>query len=332
MDGTGGMDNGAECERVQTERPLDITVLMGGESAEREVSIMSGTLIADALERIGHRVTRSDISASDTSALDRDAIDAVFIALHGPFGESGEVQTLCEERELRYTGSGARASELAMDKPAAKQIFRRCGLTTPDWMIIEDFHGPEVLKYWLEEIPPPLVIKPVDGGSSIDIYIVRDTTKRDRILEEMLDDYGRVMLEGFVEGRELTVGILADQPLPLLEIIPRNEFYDYDAKYTDDAGTQYSFEHGLDSGIVEAAQQEALTAHRSLGCRDFSRVDFILDPAGELQVLELNTIPGFTAHSLLPMAAAHAGISFEQLADRLVQMAMERDPVCSRTD
>lgn len=332
MDSTRHTDNGEAGQRIPTARPLDITVLMGGPSAEREVSIMSGTLISDALERIGHRVTRGDISPSDTSALDRDGVDVVFIALHGRFGESGEVQTLCEKRQLRYTGSGARASELAMDKPAAKQIFRRCGLNTPDWMIIEDFHDPEVLKYWMEEIPPPVVIKPVDGGSSIDIYIARDVTERDRIIEEMLDDYGRVMLEGFVEGRELTVGILADQALPLLEIVPKNEFYDYHAKYSDESGTEYSFDHGLDAGIVEAGRQVALAAHRSLGCRDFSRVDFILDRAGELQVLELNTIPGFTAHSLLPMAAAHAGISFEQIVDRLVQMAMQRDPVCTGTD
>ena len=305
-------------------RSLDVTVLMGGPSDEREVSLASGEAIADGLERIGHRVTRADICRSDSLALDRAGIDVVFIALHGDFGESGEVQTLCEARGLRYTGSASQASEQAIDKAASKQIFKRAGLETPDWMIIEEFHPPDSVRQWLAEIPPPVVIKPVDGGSSVDTVIARDVARRDRAIDEMLDKYGRVMMERLVAGREITVGILGEEPLPVLEVVPAREFYDLTAKYCDDVGTQYIFDHGLSDEAVAAFQADAMTAHRSLGCRDMSRVDFILDAAGDRQVLEINTIPGFTSHSLLPMAAARAGIGFDELVGRIVEMAMQR--------
>lgn len=324
MEESPGAMEGAASASEPVHHGLDITVLMGGPSPEREVSLLSGSAVADALERRGHKVTRADIGPQDTSALDRKGIDVVFIAMHGEFGESGEVQSLCEERSVAYTGSGRHASELAMDKAASKQLFRRAGLATPDWMIVEEWHDPGEVRRWLEEIPPPVVIKPVDGGSSIDITIARDGTARDAAMEELLDVYGRVMLERYVEGRELTVGIVGAQVLPLVEVIPAGDFYDYKAKYADGAGTQYIFEHRLDDPTVEAARAEAMAAHCCLGCRDLSRVDFILDGEGKLQVLELNTIPGFTSHSLVPMAAAKAGVGFEELVDRLVQLAVRR--------
>ncbi|HUS46593.1 MAG TPA: D-alanine--D-alanine ligase [Phycisphaerae bacterium] len=304
--------------------PLDVTVLMGGPSSERDISLLSGAAVADALDRTGHRVTRADISPGDTSALDRRGIDVVFIALHGDFGESGQVQALCEARGLRYTGSGPRSSELAMDKAASKQLLKQAGLATPDWMIIEEFHPPALYKKWLEEIPPPLFLKPVDGGSSVDVIFARSEEERDSALELLLDKYGRAMLERYVKGPELTVSILGHEALPVLEIRVAGDFYDYHAKYDDDAGTRYIFDHGLPDDTCRAVQADALKAHDSLGCRDMSRVDFILDSSGTPQVLEINTIPGFTSHSLLPMAAKRVGISFEQLVNRLVEMAMSR--------
>ncbi|MBS3734720.1 MAG: D-alanine--D-alanine ligase [Phycisphaerae bacterium] len=304
--------------------PLDITVLTGGPSSERAVSLASGAAVAGALERCGHRVTPADIDRTDATALDREGLDVVFIALHGDFGESGDVQDLCEQRHLAYTGSDATASRLALDKAAAKQLFRRAGLTTPNWMILEHYHVPSQMHRWLAELPPPVVCKPVDGGSSVDITIARDTAARDAALERLLDDYGRALVEAYVPGREVTVGILADEALPVLEVVPQGEFYDYRAKYADDAGTRYTFEHGLGDDVCARLQAAARTAHDALGCRDMSRVDFVLDEAGTAHVLEINTIPGFTSHSLLPKAAARVGVSFEALVNRLVALAAER--------
>jgi len=308
--------------------PLDVTVLMGGPSAERDVSVMSGTVIAEALEQAGHTVVKSDIFPSNISALDRQGVDVVFIALHGDFGESGQVQELCEQRGLRYVGSGPRASKLGMDKAAAKQMFKQAGLKTPDWMIIEEYHNPRTVKRWLEEIPVPVVVKPVDGGSSIDITIARSEKARDEAIEGLTDTYGRAMVERYLAGRELTVGILGHEALPVLEVVPARDFYDYSAKYDDDSGTEYVFNHGLDVEVAAATQAAALAAHRCLGCRDMSRVDFVLGDDGWPEVLEVNTIPGFTAHSLLPMAAGSAGIGLGELADRLVRMAMLHEQPC----
>jgi D-alanine-D-alanine ligase len=307
-----------------TPEALNITVLMGGPSDERKVSLLSGAAIADALETRGHVVTRADITPTDTRALDRDDIDVVVIALHGPFGESGEVQRLCEQRGLRYTGSGPRASQLGMDKAAAKQLFKRAGLTTPDWMIIENFHDPKMVRQWLEEIPPPCVVKPVCGGSSLHISICRDEPSRDAAIEELLDLEDRAMLERFVPGREITVGILGEQTLPVIEILPGHAFYDFESKYADDAGTEYRFDLGLDQAGLDRIAADARTAHQCLDCRDLSRVDFVLDSNLTPHVLEINTIPGFTGHSLVPMAAAEVGLAMPALCQKLVDLAMAR--------
>jgi D-alanine-D-alanine ligase len=315
--------DGADGEIPQTAGPLSITVLMGGPSAEREISLLSGAAVADGLEKAGHRVRRADISPGDVSALDADDIDVVFIALHGEFGESGQVQELCEQRNLRYIGSGPRASELAMDKLAAKQVFRREGLTTPDWLLVEEFDPAGPSAEALERFGLPVVLKPIDGGSSVDITIARDDATRHRALEALLDRYSRAMVERFLPGREITVGILGDTPLPALEVVPAREFYDYTAKYTD-SGTRYVFDHGLDDATVRSLRDAALRAHQALGCRDLSRVDFVLDGEHTASVLEVNTIPGFTSHSLLPMAAGRIGVGFDRLVDALVAMAMQR--------
>jgi len=324
MDESVAAKEGVVIELPKTDRALDITVLMGGPSSERDVSLLSGAAIAEGLAARGHQVTRADISPQNTAALDRGEIELVFIALHGDFGESGQVQALCEARGLKYTGSNERASRLGMDKAAAKQIFKRAGLTTPDWMIVEEYHSAKQIACWLEELPLPVVLKPVDGGSSVDIKIVADITRRDEALEYLVDKYGRVMIERYAPGREFTVGVIGNSTLPVMEILPDGDFYDYRAKYDDDADTSYVFSHGLDEKIVERMRTDALNAHRVLGCRDVSRVDFILDSDNTPNVLEINTIPGFTSHSLVPKAAAAAGISFEQLVDGIAAMAVNR--------
>jgi D-alanine-D-alanine ligase len=311
-------------ETQEKRSALRVTVLMGGPSPERQVSIWSGQAVADALESAGHVVTRGEILPGKTEILDRGEIDVVFIAMHGNFGESGEVQQLCEERDLAYVGSGPTASRLAMDKAAAKQRFGRAGLETPDWIVIERFHSPEKTAAWLEELSLPAVVKPVDAGSSVDVYICRDPAQRSQALEEVIDSYGRALIERFVPGREVTVGILDRTPLPVIEIRPPGGFYDYRAKYSDEAGTRYVFDHGLDPDVIHALQRDAQAAHDALDCRDLSRVDFILDDDRVGHVLEINTIPGFTSHSLLPKAAAKVGIDLPQLCDRLIRMARRR--------
>ncbi len=329
MEGCNIMDRTDVAEAVNHET-YDITVLMGGISGEREVSLLSGAAVADALEQAGHRVTRSDITPLNTSALDRKGMDLAFIVLHGNFGESGEVQQLCEEKRIRYTGSSPRASRLGMDKAAAKQVFKRQGIETPDWMIIEKFHTPDDVSRWLTEIDPPLVVKPVDGGSSLDVYICNDIASRDAALDNLIDTYDRAMLERFVPGREITVGILGQQTLPIIEILPTHKFYDYEAKYSDDAGTRYLVNPPLSAVAEQRLREQALHAHNALGCEDISRVDFILDRDDQPYVLEINTIPGFTTHSLVPMAARAAGIEMPALCDRIVRMAMERQMCPSR--
>jgi D-alanine--D-alanine ligase len=326
--GTHGRDAHATHGR-DARATLDITVLMGGPSSEREVSLLSGEAIAAALERNGHKVTRSDISPADVTALKRKGIDVVFIALHGAFGESGEVQALCEEHGLRYIGSPAKASERAMNKATAKEYFRNAGLNIAEGLVVQNSGGAghfsdPATKAHIESLGLPIVIKPVDGGSSVDVVIARDAAVRDAELSRLVDKYGCMMVERFIAGRELTVGILGDQALPIIEIVPDGSFYDYRAKYSDQAQTRYVFDHGIAPEIVQSIQRDALAAHRSLGCRDMSRVDFILTPEGKAYVLEINTIPGFTSHSLLPKAAAKVGVSFEQLVERIARMAMAR--------
>jgi len=310
-------------DEAERRRVLDITVLMGGPSSEREVSLLSGAAIADGLSRCGHTVTRSDISPSNLAALDRPGIDVVFIALHGQFGESGDVQRLCEQRGLRYIGSPPQASELAMDKWASKAVFQAAGVTTPEGVLVTGLAGNG--KRALESLGLPVVLKPVDGGSSVDVTIAHSAAQRDAAATSLLGTYGQFLAEQFIPGRELTVSILGEQPLPVIEIVPDGAFYDYRAKYSDDAATQYLFDHNLAPETVATLQSQALAAHKALGCRDLSRVDFILTDASQGYVLEINTIPGFTSHSLLPKAAARIGVTFDELVNTIANMAMERE-------
>lgn len=305
---------------------VDITVLMGGSSSERDVSLVSGTAVADALEECGHAVTRADITPWHTDALDREGIDVVFIALHGDFGESGEVQRLCEARELCYTGSPPSASMFGMNKAASKQVFKREGLMVPGWAVIEEFTPVDEARETIDALGLPLVVKPVSGGSSVDVAVCRDRRAVKEAVEHVLDTYARVLVEAYIPGAEYTVGILGDEPLPVIQIVPAAGFYDYYSKYADEAETRYVFDHALDTETADTLKRTALAAHRVLGCRDFSRVDFILDADNVPWILEINTIPGFTSHSLLPKAAEKAGISFPALCDRIVRMAAERDP------
>lgn len=296
---------------------LDVTVLAGGPGAEREVSLNSGAAVTDALRRLGHRVECSDIGPGDLSALQRPA-DAVFIALHGEFGEDGAIQSILESRGTAYTGSGSAASRLAMDKALAKHRFDECGVPTPKYEIVDRSSVAGIA----ERFTTPAVVKPISSGSSVDTSIARTPEALRAAAMGLVERYGLGLVEQYIRGPELTIGILGDEALPVCEIRTKREFYDYQAKYIDD-DTQYLFDLSLPKEVVETVQRLALAAHRALGCRVFSRVDCMIDAAtNEPYFLEVNTIPGFTSHSLVPKAAARRGMSFDQLCQRIIELSL----------
>ena len=301
---------------------LTIGVLMGGCSRERQVSLQSGRAVAEALRGLGHAVRPCDVRPGDLGPEFFRGMDVAFLALHGPWGEDGQVQALLDEFGVCYTGSGPEASRLAMDKSAAKRRFSDAGVPTPafrlaargDRTMLADAFG---------ALGPDLVVKPVADGSSIDVAMC-DSREALRAAAEVVWGRGEpALLERRVVGRELTVGIVGREALPIIEIrVPRG-WYNFHAKYESER-TEFVFEHGLAPGAEARVLGVALEAHDALGCRDLSRVDLILPPDGEPQVLEVNTIPGFTSHSLVPKAAARAGISFGRLCERIVALALGR--------
>lgn len=297
---------------------LDVTVLAGGPGVERDVSLESGRAVRGALEGLGHRVALCDINATDLAALERDA-DFVFIALHGEFGEDGQVQAALDQRNLVYSGSGADASRRAMDKSIAKEIFESADIPTPPYAVV---HGDDI-EQAVVRFGAPCVVKPVSSGSSVDITINRTPDAVRRAARDVAWKYGSAMIERYIAGPELTVGVLGDRTLPVCEIRTSGEFYDYAAKYDSD-DTQYLFDLDLPADLIHRVEKIALAAHRALDCRVFSRVDFMVDRATqEPFVLEVNTIPGFTSHSLVPKAAAQIGIGFDELCQRIITLSCE---------
>lgn len=299
---------------------LDITVLAGGPGLEREVSLNSGQAVGDALRRLGHRVEILDINPAEMSALTRPC-DIVFIALHGEFGEDGALQSELERRKIRFTGSGSAASRLAMSKPAAKARVESNGVPTPKYLVLDASNVTTVA----DRFPTPAVVKPVSSGSSVDTFIVRSKDQLAEKTRSLVSQYGSALVEAYIKGPELTVGVLGDQVLPVCQIRTSREFYDYHAKYIAD-DTEYLFDLDLPASLLRRVQELSLKAHRSLGCSVFSRVDWMVDEATiEPYFLEVNTIPGFTSHSLLPKAAARVGISFDALCQRIIELSWDRN-------
>jgi D-alanine-D-alanine ligase len=300
-------------------KPLTVTVLMGGPSSEREVSLASGEAVAKALESLGHKVWRSDIDPDNLAALDRPA-DLVFIALHGAFGEDGKLQRILDARGIRYVGSGPTASEQAMDKLATKRLLAAEGIDSPAYTYVER----KGVRTQCGCYRVPAVVKPVDSGSSVDTVIAHHSLELLNAVHRLMRKYGRCLVEEFISGPELTVGVLGDDALGPIEIRARHGFYDYQAKYLDD-NTEYHFKIDLPGALLEQVRADSLRVHRLLGCRDFSRVDWMIDRhRGRAYCLEANTIPGFTSHSLLPKMAAEAGLDFPAFCQRIVDLAMQR--------
>jgi D-alanine-D-alanine ligase len=301
---------------VTEPRPV-VLVLMGGPDAEREVSLMSGRAVAQALRSAGrYEVAEAVIARPELPDLAAMAADVVFPALHGQFGEGGPLQDTLEALGVPYVGCGPRAARLAMDKHATKRVVSAAGVPTPDDLILEP--GAPC------RMAPPLVLKPLDDGSSVDVFICRTPGEVAAARPGLHERRGRIMAERYLAGREVTAGILCGEVLPLVEIIPGAgaAFYDYQAKYFRD-DTRYVVDPALPGGAAGACRSAALRAFRRLGCRDLARVDFIVDDRGPW-FLEVNTMPGFTAHSLLPMAAKAAGTDMPELCARLVDAALAR--------
>jgi D-alanine-D-alanine ligase len=308
--------------------PLSILLLKGGPSAEREVSLVSGAACTQALREKGHRVDEHDLSR-DLAALTRvlaKGYDVVFNALHGHYGEDGCVQGALEVLGQRYTHSGVLASAMAMDKPLAKRLFAAAGITTPSGRVVSK---EEVLAG--DPLPRPYVIKPPAEGSSVGVRIVRQGDNAAPITAETWKYGDWVLVEPYIAGRELTVGVLGDsqgeRALSVTELRPKVGFYDYEAKYTE-GRTEHLVPAPVDPAVAEQAMATAVEAHRTLGCRSVTRADFRFDDTkgepGQLYLLEINTQPGMTPLSLVPEQARHCGMSFPDLCQWIVEEAMSR--------
>ena len=303
-----------------------IGVLMGGPSSERAISLKSGHAVYEALRKAGLSVVAIDIATDSQTQASRvirsHRIDCAFIALHGRFGEDGQIQEVLEGLGLPYTGSGALASRLAMDKIGSLRIFQMHGLFVPRFEVLAmASHNLNWMRHM--RLGFPVVVKPAAGGSSIGLSIVEDSRGLDRAVDEAFRYDSRVILQEYISGREITVGILEERALSVIEIVPKNKFFDYEAKYQ--AGmTEYIVPARLPGAVARQAQKAALAAHKLLGCWACSRVDIILDGGNRPFLLEINTIPGMTATSLLPKAAAVTGMDFTALCLKLVELAYEK--------
>lgn len=321
-------------------RPLNIVVLMGGVSSEREISLRSGYAVAKALKDAGNNVVPFEVKEENIEGLDLRDIDVAFIALHGYFGEDGGVQQLLEAEGIPYTGSGVDASRIAMDKLESKKCFSDAGFKTPAYFPVKKTMKLVDIEQKVKEFGLPVIIKPTSGGSSIGVSIIKDDNNINSHIEKALKCEDEVFVERYITGRELTVGILDNSTLPIIEIIVSEAFFDYKAKYKDDKTRYFVIKKTfkdkmnalentrcdfgfLNAELYDKAQELAIEAHNAIGCRGFSRVDMLLDNKNDFYILEVNTIPGFTEKSLLPMAAVAAGISFATLCEKIVDLALQ---------
>lgn len=288
-----------------------VAVLKGGPSSEREISLKSGAAVAKGLKAAGYEVVEVDVTERALNLPEQ--VEGVFIALHGEFGEDGQVQQLLEDRKLPYTGSNPASSRAAFDKRLSKSCFTKAGIPTAAYEVI----GPGGR---LTALPFPVVVKPPCQGSTIGIFKVNTAAEWEPALQESLRYDGEVIAEAFIPGRELTVGIVGDTVFPVIEILAPDGWYDFTAKYGK-GQSRHLCPAPLDEAVATRAQRLAMATFKALGCRGLGRVDFRLSPEGELYVLELNNIPGFTETSLLPEAAQVAGLGFADLCARIMEMA-----------
>ena len=304
---------------TREELPKKIAVLMGGPGSEREVSLATGRGVAKALRSLGAELVEIDVR--DENFQLPDDVDLAFNTIHGTFGEDGHLQKILEGCGIAYTGEGVAGSEIAFDKIRTKEKFQEHGVTTPPWEVIHAGQRPS--------ISLPIVVKAPRQGSTVGVVIVKNEPDIDSAIAEATK-YGReLLIEKFVSGRELTIGILGDQVLPILEIIPKGGFYDFNNKYPflnpqGGGGAEHVCPANIDAGKTKEIKELALRAFRSAGLQVYARVDAILSEDGQPYILEINTIPGMTEASLLPEAAAAAGISYPDLCARIIALSRRR--------
>jgi D-alanine-D-alanine ligase len=300
--------------------PKKVAVLMGGPGSERDVSLATGRGVSKALRSRGIEVVEVDVR--DENFQLPDGVDLAFNCIHGTFGEDGQLQKILEARGMSYTGDGVEESRIAFDKILSKEKFLERGVVTPESEVIDAGRRPKM--------SVPLVVKPARQGSTVGIVIVKNENEVDGALKEAAKFDRKLLIEKFVSGRELTIGILGDQALPILEIIPKGGFYDFNTKYpflNPQAGASavHVCPAKIDNALTKKIQELALAAFRALGLVVYGRVDVLLSDSGEPFVLEVNTIPGMTEASLLPEAAAAAGISYPDLCLRIIELSGARE-------
>jgi D-alanine-D-alanine ligase len=299
--------------------PKKIAVLMGGPGSERDVSLATGRGVAKALRSLGADVAEVDVHDEHFEL--PAGVELAFLTIHGTFGEDGQLQRILEQRGVPYTGDGVEASAAAFDKIRSKEKFREHGVTTPSWQVIQRGERPA--------IPLPFVVKPPRQGSTVGVVIVKNEGEIEAAITETSKYDRELLIEDFVQGRELTIGILGNQVLPILEIIPKGGFYDFTNKYPflnpqAGGGAEHVCPAKTPENQTRAIQELALRAYHSLGLQVYSRVDVLLPENGSATVLEVNTIPGMTEASLLPEAAAAAGISYVDLCARIIELSRAR--------
>jgi len=301
-----------------------IGVLMGGYSSERAISLKSGKAIYDAFKKGGYNVVPLDITDRERNkilSLILDAkIDVAFIALHGCLGEDGAIQSILEEADIVYTGSGIAASRLVINKILTQNLLKKNNISVPSYVTLSRSDGRPIERIVEQLNVYPLVVKPASEGSSIGISIVQREEELKTALETAWQYDQELLIDKYIQGRELTVGIVGNKTLPVLEICPKRKFFDYEAKYHKGM-TEYIVPAQIPDDVAQSLQSSAMKAHNLLGCAGFSRVDFMLGEDMSPYMLELNTIPGFTATSLLPKAAAAIGLTFEKLCITIIELA-----------
>lgn len=293
-------------------KDLRLAVLMGGPGSEREVSLRSGAAVARAFRGAGYRVSEVDVRGPDFEL--PPGTDLCVNMIHGTFGEDGEIQSILDRRGIAYTGEGEAGSRIAFDKLASKKLFVAAGVPTPRWEVLAPKSKPT--------LPLPVVVKAPREGSSVGVHLVREAGQLDAALADCANLDREILVEELVEGRELTVGVVGDRALAVVEIRPHEGFYDYAHKYTKGA-SEYFCPAPLDEAATRRVQETALAAHRALGLQVYSRVDILLRADGEPFVLETNTIPGMTETSLLPKAAAAVGVDFLALCEEIARISLQ---------